>query len=199
MINEKEEGEIEDMKEGKEKLLRCFIAVEMPREVIDEVEEIQKLVKNKNFFYGKFTEPENLHLTLKFLGEISEEKMQGVWDKLLTIRFSSFEVSLGNLGFFSKRAMRILWAKLLGKQLWELQKAIDEKLTGLEFAKEERFMSHITIARIKKVINREKFIYYVKNLKHRPIKFEVKEFILKKSELTPDGPVYTDLKKFHLD
>jgi 2'-5' RNA ligase len=59
-------------------------------------------MKKKNFFYGKFTEPENLHLTLKFLGEIQESKVHEIQKKLKEIKFKIFDASLGEIGFFSK-------------------------------------------------------------------------------------------------
>jgi len=180
------------------KLIRCFIALELSREAINEIEEIQKLVKKKNFFYGKFTEPENLHLTLKFLGEISEERIKEVQESLRKVKFKGFDVGLGEIGCFSEKIVRILWIKLLGKEIWELQKEIDLAVNEVGFNKEERFMSHITIARIKKIINKKEFLEYIRNLKHRKIKFQIKEFVLKKSELMPDGPVYTDLERYKL-
>jgi 2'-5' RNA ligase len=180
------------------KLIRCFIALELSREAINEVEEIQKLVKKKNFFFGKFTEPENLHLTIKFLGEISEERIKEVQENLRRIKLNSFEASLGEIGCFSEKIVRILWIKLLGKEIWELQKEIDKSLEGVGFKPEERFMSHITIARIKKVINKKEFLDYIKSLKHRKVRFKIKEFCLKKSELMSDGPVYTDVERYNL-
>ena len=132
-------------------LTRCFICIEISREAIDEVENIQKQIKKKNIFYGKFTEPENLHLTLKFLGEISEEKIEDVRKELGEIKQQGFEASLGELGTFINRYNSILWINLNGKQIWGLQEIIDAKMRGLGFAPEERFMSHITIARMKKI------------------------------------------------
>ena len=178
-------------------LIRCFIALELPREAIDYLEEIQALIKKKNLFFGKFTEPENLHLTLKFLGEIPEDKIKLVNEKLKELKNKEFEAGLGELGFFSEHSFRVVWAKLVGKPIWDLQLAIDEKLKDI-FPKEERFMSHITLARIKKVIDRKIFLDYVKNMKIKPIKFKVKEFILKKSELKPEGPIYTDIERYKL-
>ena len=58
--------------------MRCFIALDLPREAIKRIEEIQELIKKKNLFAGKFTESDNLHLTLKFLGEISEEQIREI-------------------------------------------------------------------------------------------------------------------------
>jgi 2'-5' RNA ligase len=177
------------------KLVRCFIALELNREAITEIEEIQKLIKNKKLFYGKLTEPENLHLTLKFLGEIKEDRVESVKKELGKIKFNSFQVGLGELGVFNDR---ILWIKLNGKEIWDLQKQIDDLLESLGFAKEERFMSHITLARMKKVIDRKVMVEYIKNLRHREICFDVKEFILKKSELKIEGPVYSDIEKYNL-
>jgi len=170
----------------------------MSREALTEIEQIQNLIRKKKLFYGKFTELENLHLTLKFLGEIEENKLEDVKKELQKIKFNSFEVSLGDLGFFSERRFRILWIKLLGKEIWDLQGEIDKIMEEVGFKKEDRFMSHITLARIKEVIDKNILLDYVKNLKHRPIKFEVKDFILKKSELKIEGPVYSDIERYDL-
>lgn len=179
-------------------LIRCFIALELSREAIDEIENIQNLIKKKNLFYGKLTEPENLHLTLKFLGEISEEQLKQAQEALRKVKFESFQANLGELGLFSNRAQMILWLKLQGKGIFDLQKQIDHVLTNL-FPLEARFMSHITIARIKKLPDKKAFLEYIKNLKHTSIKFKVSEFILKKSELKPEGPTYSDIEKFEAD
>ena len=179
-------------------LLRCFIALELSREIIDEIEEIQKLIKKKNLFYGKFTEPENLHLTLKFLGEIPEEKLEKIKKELKKIKFQNFDVSLSEAGTFINRYNSLLWVKLNGKGIWDLKSIIDEQLKDI-FPKEEEFMSHITIARMKKISNKNIFLDYVKNMKLRKVKFVVKDFILKKSELKPEGPVYTNLETYNLE
>jgi 2'-5' RNA ligase len=186
------------MAEGK-KLLRCFIALELSREAIDYIEGLNLLIKKKNLFTGKFTEPENLHLTLKFLGEIEEEKIEQVKKKLSEIKSGQFEASLGEVGVFINKFNSILWIKLQGKEIWNLQEQIDKKLGDLEFTPEERFMSHISIARMKKIHDKNEFLDYVKNIKTKKIKFKVKEFILKKSELKPEGPAYENIEKFELD
>ena len=179
------------------KLVRCFIALELSREAINYLEEIQTLIKKKNLFYGKFTEPENLHLTLKFLGEIPEEKVKLVQEKLKEIKNKEFEIELGELGFFTEKSFRIVWVKLVSKAIWELQTIIDDKLRDL-FEKEKRFMSHVTLARIKKVIDKKIFLDYIKNMKIKPIKLKISEFTLKKSELTREGPNYSDVERYKL-
>jgi len=178
-------------------LVRCFIALELSREAIDYVEEIQRMIKKKNLFNGKFTEPENLHLTLKFLSEITPEKVEETRKLLSQIKFKTFEAHLDQLGFFTEDNFRIVWMKLAGKGVWDLQKEIDNKLGG-HFKKEERFMGHITIARIKKVHDKKLFLDYIKNMKIKKISFQIKDFVFKKSELKREGPVYADIEKFNL-
>jgi len=176
------------------KLARCFICLELPREAIEYIEELQKQIKKKNFFAGKMTEPENLHLTLKFLGEVDEKKLEKVQAKLGEIKMPRFEANLGEIGMFGSR---ILWIKLNGKQIWDLQEAIDKELADM-FLKEERFMSHLTIARMKKVYSKKYFLEYIEGMKIKEIRFLVKEFVLKKSELKPGGPVYSDIERYNL-
>ena len=183
---------------AEEKLTRCFIALELSREAIDYIHELDLQIKKKNLFTGKFTEPENLHLTLKFLGEIEESKIEAVKKKLKEIKFKEFEASLGEVGTFINRYNSILWIKLQGKEIWDLQKQIDEKLRDI-FSIEERFMSHITIARMKKIHGKNEFLDYVKNIKVKKIKFAVKDIVLKKSELKSEGPAYENLDKYLLD
>src|SRR3989344_6132381 len=121
--------------------IRCFIAIDIPREVINEVERVQQELKKKNLFYGKLTEGENLHLTLKFLGEMSEEKLNKTKKRLAEIKFEKFSAKIGDLGVFNSDFIRIIWIRLLGKGIFSLQKQIDDKLTDF-FEKEERFMGH---------------------------------------------------------
>ena len=77
----------------------------------------------------------------------------------------------------------------------ELQKKVDLSLIDL-FNPEKRFMSHITIARVKKVTDKEKLLKKIDDTKLEDVKFKINTFYLMKSELTDDGPTYTILKKF---
>ncbi|MFA5173939.1 MAG: RNA 2',3'-cyclic phosphodiesterase [Candidatus Pacearchaeota archaeon] len=178
--------------------IRAFISIDLSREAINYIKEIQKLIKKQNLLNGKFTDPENLHLTLKFLGGINEEKIEAVKKKLKEIKIKSFEAELGEAGIFNEHFLKIIWIKLNGKGIFELQKQIDEKLSDL-FEKENRFMSHITIARIKNVGNKKGLLGYIENMKTEKITFKVKDFVIKKSELKPEGPVYTDIKRYELE
>jgi RNA 2',3'-cyclic 3'-phosphodiesterase len=178
-------------------LKRCFIALDFPRDIRNEIKRIQNRLWKKTLFTGKLTELENLHLTLKFLGEIDEKVTEEVKRKLNNLDFERFVCKLGRVGVFSSNFIRIVWIEVKGRGAFDLQNKIDEKLEGL-FKKEERFMGHITIARVKNVRDKKALLEYLKSLKPQDKNFEVNEFYLKESELSSEGPVYKDIQGYKL-
>ncbi len=178
------------------KLHRIFVAIDFPDEVIKEVSRVQEILGTRKFT-GKITELENLHLTLKFLGEVNDEKLGAIMGKLREIESDEFEARLERAGSFSFRGSpKIVWIKIGGKGIFELQKKVDEKMSEIGFKIEDRFMSHMTIARIKYVKNNKEFMEYVAGIKLKKVKFKVGEFKLKKSELRGFGPVYRDIEVY---
>ena len=176
-------------------MMRCFIAIDFNREVLDEIGRIQKLLGNK-VFTGNMTELENIHLTLKFLGEIDDTKIEKVKERLVKIKFDKIDSRLDNIGTFNFHGNpRIVWIKVGGRGILDLQKNVDDAFEGL-FKKEERFMCHMTIARVKYVKDKQAFSNAVNGIHVKPIKFIVDKFYLIKSELKPSGPIYTILKEF---
>ena len=180
----------------KKKLHRIFICIDFPEEAIKEIARAQEVLGNWKFT-GKMTELENLHLTLKFLGEIDENKLGEIRKKLKEIRFKKMELGLGNVGSFGYRGKpRIIWIKILGKEFYELQKKIDEVLSEAGFIKEERFMGHVAVARVKYVKDAKGFKEYIDTLKLRKIRFFEDKFKLMESELRTLGPVYTVIEEY---
>jgi len=169
--------------------MRCFVSIDIPESIKKEILKIQEQL---SFFEGKITETNNLHLTLKFLGWIDDDTIIKVEKKLEKIKIKQFEIEIDSIGIFSDR---IIW--LNAKSCNDLQKEVDEKLQDL-FEKENRFMGHLTIARIKNIKNKEKFKENLNKIKISEMKFIVKEFNLKKSKLTRKGPIYENLKIYPL-
>ena len=177
---------------------RVFVAIDIPQEIRRELKKIQDTLPE---FKGKKTEPYNLHLTLKFLGEVASDTIEKVKGELGKIKFKSFDVEINKIGFFDNRASRIYDNKLI---VWifltnceELQQKIDSSLEGL-FKPERRFMSHLTLARVKNVKDKDKFLKELEKIKLKNITFMVNEFKLKKSTLTEHGSVYEDLEVYSL-
>ncbi|MEK6840865.1 MAG: RNA 2',3'-cyclic phosphodiesterase [Nanoarchaeota archaeon] len=174
-------------------VVRTFISIDLPENIRKEVARIQQTLPE---FKGKLTETENLHLTLKFLGNIGEKTLSEVKNRLKEINFETFKTKISEIGVFSPDNIKIIWIKLDSCE--ELQKSIDEELSGI-FEKEKRFMSHLTIARAKKIKGKEKFLNDLKKMKiPSGLGFEVESFNLKKSTLTSNGPVYETLGTYYL-
>jgi 2'-5' RNA ligase len=178
--------------------MRCFIAIDLPEEVRENIYKINEVLKDINIKY-KPVEKHNLHLTLKFLGEISDYKVNLVIDKIKKLKIKKFKASLGNIGFFpDENFIRVLWISLEPSSLIKkIHEEIDEALKQY-FKKDKRFESHITIARIKNIKDRKEFLEKVRNVKIKE-EFEVEEIKLKKSILRRDGPEYTDIYVFRLE
>lgn len=170
--------------------MRTFIAIDIPENIKKEIVKIQNKLPE---FKGKKTEYENLHLTLKFLGELNEEKLKEIKKRLRQIKLNSFGAEIDSIGMFSDR---IVWIGI--KNCDEVQKEIDEKLSGI-FEKEERFMGHLTIARIKGINDRKRFLEKIMKIKIPEMQFRVKKFNLKKSKITRKGPIYEDIEVYNLE
>lgn len=173
--------------------MRAFLAVEISDEAREELIRIQKefapLIK------AKFVEPENLHLTLKFFGEIDEEDVKEIVKGLRKVRFGKFPIKLGNVGFYPNlNHARVFCIKLESDKINELYKLVEKSVE----IKDDGFDCHVTLARIKEIKNKHEFTEKVKDFKIKPISFEAKEFILEKSTLTEKGPIYEDVEKFEL-
>lgn len=172
---------------------RVFISIDIPEDIKKEIKKIQNLLPD---FKGKLTEKENLHLTLKFLGEQDLETLEKIKEKLKEIEFNKIDCQIDSIGVFSEKYIRIVWLKIIGAE--ELQKVIDEKIHEIGFEKEKRFMGHLTIARVKNLKNKKEFLENLKEIKIPELRFSVKEFRLKKSFLKPEGPEYKTLESFYL-
>ncbi len=175
--------------------MRTFVAIEISNNNI--INSIKKFQTEININANP-VDPKNFHFTLQFLGEISEEISQKIIQALRKIEFSSFSVNLKGVGAFPKSKFpRVIWVGTDndgGNMLIQLSKKVEKALEPLGFFSDKPFKPHITVFRIKKKIgditnelDRQKTVDFgiqeVTNLK------------LKKSELTPYGPIYSDLEE----
>lgn len=169
--------------------MRLFIAINLPKEVKDYLWELKEEFRNIGKF--NFISKKNYHITLKFLGDIKEDKLKEIKQKLSKIKFNSFEDSLNKLGCFNNR---ILWVNLNQKEnVLKLAKLIDQEF----MEKDQRFSDHITLARIKDIKKKNEFMKKLET-KIKQIKFKINSFELMKSELSKDGPSYFEIERYSL-
>jgi len=176
--------------------MRCFIAIDFPEEIKSELIRVQELLP-KELAKFRLTGKEQLHLTIKFIGEVQPEKVARVKEILKKIRFKPFRGALSEIGVFpSGNYIRVVWAGLKPEGGFiELQQKIEKALEE-EFKKEKNFHPHITLARVKFVEDTKEFIEKIKKIKMEGKEFAVEDFKLKKSTPTGRGSVYEDVDVF---
>lgn len=168
--------------------MRLFVAVPVPAELKEKLAALGSEIDQDGI---KRVKPENMHLTLKFLGELDESKMPEIQEKLKAISFSPFSCSLKNIGVFpNENYIKVIWAGCeSGGTLEALAKQVITTLH--DYGDNRDFTAHLTIARVRKKLDLKDFLQ-----KHKEDvfgEFEVKEFHLVKSVLKPGGPEYSVL------
>ena len=176
--------------------MRVFVAIDLPKNL---KEKISKIYRDVRGVRGKFVEPENLHITLKFLGEQPPHIVNEISRSLSEISYKSFKISVSGIGTFNNR---VVWLGISDgfESTLEPHSLIDEKLKKIGFEKDKNFHPHITILRVKQILDKGAFTNFLENYSKKHIgSFVAKEFKLKRSILTPQGPIYEDIKVFNLE
>lgn len=174
--------------------MRVFVAIDLPEEVKNELYRIQKLI-NPSLAKIKWVPKKNLHLTLKFLGEVDD--IDDIHQKMSKIKFEPFEVNLKNFGAFpSWENINVFWVDMEPhKEIINLQQKVDAELFNFS-NKYQKFSPHLTLGRVKSIKKEKEFFKVIKSIKINPIKFEVDEFQIMESKLSKDGSKYITLKKY---
>lgn len=178
--------------------MRCFVAVDLPEDVRAELRKMQAEIRKAGNDCGiKASFSKEHHLTLKFFGDITPDRVHKAEDSLNRCRIRKFSVSLHEIGFFPDESRpRVIWIGIRPEdEMNRLQRQVDESLQK-HFKKEHNFKAHATLARIKRLDNREKFLQKLKEMKFEKKIFEVRGFRLLYSTLSPEGPVYSEIASY---
>jgi len=179
--------------------IRAFIALRLPENILSSINIIQEDLKLYRLPV-RWVRPDNIHLTLKFFGNISESHKENIGIAMSDCAGCCLPLALSAKGigvFPSVARPRVIWAGLSGQisLLLSFQDALEKNLEKFGFKKEERpFKGHLTIGRFKDRVNSERLIEAIR--KHKDFNtenFDAKEIILFKSDLLSGGPVYTEL------
>lgn len=182
--------------------MRAFIAVEISEEVRTEVARLQEKLQTAGADV-KWVEPENLHLTLKFLGEIEEGRVPALTEALnFSLRLPPFTFSLEGVGAFPKMEHpKVLWAGIHeGKDpLIGLARVVETACSGCGFPPEERpFSPHLTIGRVRSPQGLNRLIQKLQSAEFQGGKTQAGGITLFQSTLGPGGPIYQPLSEIPL-
>ena len=191
------------MKNIKEKTIRSFLAIELDEELVPKILDVQKEFKKTNANL-KYVPSQNMHFTLKFFGNIDLDMVEDISSAVEKVikNYSSFDLNIKNCGCFpNKKVIKVLWLGLEeGSPIKDLQKDLDKEFRKLGFKKEKNFISHLTIGRVKSPKNKKEIREAIEKLENIEIgQMSVSKICLKKSTLTPQGPIYEDIKVFELN
>jgi len=190
--------------------LRLFVAIFPPTHIrdalataIDELKETQADIK--------WVEAENIHLTVKFLGEVHEDLLPKMRVDLARIQLNAFEVHVGELGRFPPRGRpRVVWVGIQGKgdggqqeertQLRDLHAAVETTLCPMGFAPDGReFQAHLTLGRVRSPRNMDVLAQKIQGMCMKQFGvMRVESFSLMQSQLDRRGPTYVCVKQFDL-
>jgi 2'-5' RNA ligase len=184
--------------------MRTFIAIELPERIKGEIGQLQVALKKTGAFVS-WVKPGNIHVTLKFLGEVPEEKIDEVFSatERAVEGIKGFSMSLkGTGGFPNLRRPRVIWIGTGsgGEELSRLAERMEQEMEKIGFPKENRrFSPHFTIGRVKSSKNIEGLAGKVESVEFQTEEIPVTEVVVMKSQLHPAGAIYTPMKKVPLE
>ncbi|MCX8182526.1 MAG: RNA 2',3'-cyclic phosphodiesterase [Candidatus Methanomethyliaceae archaeon] len=178
--------------------VRAFLALDISEEVRQNIAKFEREIDLVGADI-KLVEVENLHVTIKFLGEVDAGMLERVHDMMKRVRGEKFSISVEGVGVFPNwRMIRVVWVGIGkgGERVAKIQRELDVGLSEIGFERERDFVPHITVGRVRSPRNRDRLLQLVE--KYKEFKFGtflVDRLVLKKSVLTPKGPVYSNLRE----
>jgi len=185
-------------------LIRSFLAIELPKPILRKIEEVQGDFRSTHADV-RWVNPEKIHLTLKFFGNIEESRIDPIFKFIGEVIRNThpFSLKVRGVGAFpSLKNPRVIWMGLVnGKEvLASLQKQIEIQLGKIGFQPEDRpFHPHLTLGRMRSSRGKEELVGRME--KHRDEEFgdfKIERVVLFKSDLKPTGPIYTPLRELRL-
>ncbi|WP_422484677.1 RNA 2',3'-cyclic phosphodiesterase [Gudongella sp. DL1XJH-153] len=172
--------------------MRLFICIELEEEQLDVVEKAKERLKIESR-KGRFVKSEHTHLTLVFIGEVEDHRLDDVIQAIEKISFKEFQLHMSGLGWFQKRSGKIYWIGFeRNEELLRLQKDLQGELKDQGFNLEKReYTPHVTIGRNVKVKEDFNPSTYTELIQGRCTR--VKEIVLKKSENQDRKMIHTRL------
>jgi len=186
-------------------IMRAFVAIPLNEESHNDLARLQDRLRRSRSDV-KWVSPTNIHITLKFLGEIDDNQAAAITSLLSEIakRHGSFNLHINGIGAFPRLAYpKVLWAGIDegADEVKNLQGEVELSMCGLGFEKEDRtFSPHLTLGRVRSLKNKAKLVTALESEKGfaAQTKVCVDKMMLLQSTLTPQGPIYSPIKEVPL-
>jgi len=184
-------------------VVRSFIAIDLPADVRAELTSLEDKLKARRHPFVKWVDPESMHLTLKFLGNVAVDSLPQIIEAIAKVArlHSPFKLQVSGTGAFPNwQRPQVVWVGVGGEsdKLDALQKELESALSPLGFPAEARsFSAHLTLGRLRDRVTpdeRRRFAEFAQKISFETaLSFEVNAVRLMKSQLTPTGPIYSEL------
>ena len=183
--------------------MRCFLSVKVDESLISNVVAVQETLM-KSEVNMNFTKPENLHITLKFIGDVNETKVKQL-DEGFVKMFQDVKVFTtsftGVVCFPNMHFLRVIWLGLDKgeREVRELHEKVDEYLHISGYIRDEDYVPHVTLSRVINCSNVNKLKCIINKMKHVNIgEFKVKKIIFMNSESSSKGAIYNAINEYVL-
>lgn len=182
--------------------VRAFLAIDLDDDLKPKINKIIKEFKQIDTRI-KYVELANLHLTLKFFGDIDTNGLNLLEQAIANVLadFNAFNINIKGCGAFpNNNHIKVIWVGIDDDSIIrDLHDKLDKEFVRLGFDKDRKFSTHLTIGRMKSAKNKDKVKSVIEEFEDVEIgEMEVSKISLKKSTLTPQGPIYEDLTVFEL-
>jgi len=183
--------------------MRLFVAITLDKAIQKKLVAVQSELQ-KTQPDMKLVEPDNIHLTLRFLGEVEEEKLSQLVQAISVVEsYPAFELDLRGIGAFPvERHPKVVWVRGVdgSNTLDQMYGALEKELLDIDFQPDDhKFSAHITLGRNKTPKYNKEFRNLMNEYAIEDFgKQAVKKVSLLQSALTPEGPIYTNIRDFSL-
>ena len=184
-------------------VVRSFVAIDLPAGVRTELTSLEEKLKARRHPFVKWVDPESMHLTLKFLGNVAVDSVPQIVGAMSRVAgmHSPFKLQVADTGAFPNwQRPQVVWVGMGGEldRLNSLQKELESVLSPLGFPPESRpFSAHLTLGRLRDRVtpdDRRRFAGFAQTVEFKTsLSFEVNAIRLMKSHLTSAGPIYSEL------
>ncbi|UCG36418.1 MAG: RNA 2',3'-cyclic phosphodiesterase [Candidatus Bathyarchaeota archaeon] len=180
--------------------IRGFISFDIcKQELLDKLRKVQQMLRETGADL-KLVSPQNIHVTIRFLGNIPESMVDNIHAEMKKVSFGPFHAEIRRVGAFpALKRPRVVWAGLErgSEKMRDVFNQLEPHIRKLRFNPDSKgFSPHLTIARVRTKRNEPALISCLRTLSdYRFGEFEVRCLKLKKSRLTPEGPIYSTLRE----